>query len=176
MKQGRNVNIWIHKAKQFMFTKKKRFQTTYVSILEDGASGGKVGDIEKINVKNLFKIRLHYIKLTDLWKKIYYDLKSLINSRNPTSKYLRSWNLHSKFNLISYFYASLLIICFEVLILIFYIWISNLTIEVIMRYNLFQTTFCYSYRHLIKKTMAFVYWSTFLVHFTMLAPIQFRAL
>ena len=32
-------------------------------MLEDGASGKQVGDIEKIIVKNLFKIKLHYIKL-----------------------------------------------------------------------------------------------------------------
>ena len=35
-------NIWIYKAKQF--------------IVEDSASGEQVGDIEKIIVKNLFKI------------------------------------------------------------------------------------------------------------------------
>ena len=47
-------NIWIYKAKQFMFTKNNFKQ--HICILEDGASGEKVGDIEKIIVKNLFKI------------------------------------------------------------------------------------------------------------------------
>ena len=37
-----------------MFTKNKFKQC--ICILEDGASGEKVGDIEKIIVKNLFKI------------------------------------------------------------------------------------------------------------------------
>ena len=37
-----------------MFTKKNFKQRT--SILENGASGEQVGDIEKIIVKNLFKI------------------------------------------------------------------------------------------------------------------------
>ena len=37
-----------------MLTKEKFKQL--ISIVEDGASGEQVGDIEKINVKNLFKI------------------------------------------------------------------------------------------------------------------------
>ena len=47
-------NIWIYKVKQFMLTKNNFKQR--ISILEDGASGEQVGDIEKIIVKNLFKI------------------------------------------------------------------------------------------------------------------------
>ena len=46
-------NIWIHKAKQFMFT---IFFKQHIPILDDGASGEQVGDIEKIFIKNLFKI------------------------------------------------------------------------------------------------------------------------
>jgi hypothetical protein len=38
-----------------MFTKKK-FKQQRICILEEGASGEQVGDIEKIIVKNLFKI------------------------------------------------------------------------------------------------------------------------
>jgi hypothetical protein len=33
-----------------------------------------MGDIEKIIVKNLFKIQLHYIKLMNLWKKFVMTL------------------------------------------------------------------------------------------------------
>ena len=47
-------NIWIYKAKRFMFT--NLFFKQHVCILEDGASGEQVGDIEKKIVKNLFKI------------------------------------------------------------------------------------------------------------------------
>jgi hypothetical protein len=47
-------NIWIYKAKQFMFTKNNFKQ--HICILEDGASGEQVGDIEKIIDKNLLKI------------------------------------------------------------------------------------------------------------------------
>ena len=47
-------NIWIYKAKRFMFTKNNFKQR--ICILEDGASGKQVGDIEKINVKNLLEI------------------------------------------------------------------------------------------------------------------------
>ena len=57
--------------------------------------------------------------------------------KNSSSKYLRSWNLRSKLYLVSCFYASLLMIGFEDLILIFYIWVPNLTIEVIMKNNQF---------------------------------------
>jgi hypothetical protein len=47
-----------------MFTKNNFKQ--HICILEDGASGEQVGDIEKITVKNLFKILLHYSKLLNL--------------------------------------------------------------------------------------------------------------
>jgi hypothetical protein len=58
---------------------------------------------------------------------------------------------------------------FKDLILIFSIWVPNLTIEVIMKKK-FKQHFATTYRHLTKKTMASVYRSTLLVHFTMLAP------
>ena len=48
------LNIWIYKAKWLMFTKNNFKQR--ICILEDGASGEQVGNIEKIIVKNLFKI------------------------------------------------------------------------------------------------------------------------
>jgi hypothetical protein len=47
-------SIWIYKAKRFMFTKYNFKQR--VCTLEEGASGEQVGDIEKLTVKNLFKI------------------------------------------------------------------------------------------------------------------------
>jgi len=49
-------NIWIYKAKRFMFTKFNFKQR--ICILQDGASGEQVGmgDIEKIIVQNLFEI------------------------------------------------------------------------------------------------------------------------
>jgi hypothetical protein len=40
---------------QAIYVQKKQFQTTYICILEDSASGEQVGDIEKIIVKNLLK-------------------------------------------------------------------------------------------------------------------------
>ena len=73
-------NIWIYKAKPFMFTKNNFKQR--ICILEDGASGEQVGDIEKIIVKNLFKIESHYIKLMNIWIFFYDDLKFRMNSRN----------------------------------------------------------------------------------------------
>ena len=118
--------------------------------------------------------KYNHIKLNWwIFKKNYNDLNFIMNSRNlkknPSSKYLRSWSLRSKLYLVSCFYTSLLMITFEDLILIFYISIPNLTIEVIMKKKIKQH-FATTYRHLTKKIMAFVYWSMFLVHFTMLAP------
>jgi hypothetical protein len=51
-------NIRIYKAKRFMFTKnhaKNNFKQR-ICILQDGASGEQVGDIEKKIVQNLFEI------------------------------------------------------------------------------------------------------------------------
>jgi hypothetical protein len=47
-------SIRIYKAKRFMFTKRNFKQR--ICTLEDGANGEQVGDIEKISVKNLFRI------------------------------------------------------------------------------------------------------------------------
>jgi hypothetical protein len=59
---------------------------------------------------------------------------------------------------------------FKDLILIFCIWVPNLTTEVIVKNIYFKQHFATTYRRLTKKIMASVYRSTFLVHFTMLAP------
>jgi hypothetical protein len=40
---------------QAVYVRKKQFQQR-ICILEEGASGEQVGDIEKITVKNLFKL------------------------------------------------------------------------------------------------------------------------
>ena len=45
--------------------------------------------------------------------------------KNTSSKYVRSWNLRSRLYLLSCFYAAILMIDFEDLILIFYIWLPN---------------------------------------------------
>ena len=57
--------------------------------------------------------------------------------KNPSSKYLRLWNLRSKLYLVNFFYVSLWMIDFEDLILIFYILVPNLAIEVIVKEILF---------------------------------------
>jgi hypothetical protein len=59
-------NIWIYKAKQFIFTKNNFKQR--ICILEDGASGGASGVIEEIIVKNLFQIQLR-------WPQVYNEFK-----------------------------------------------------------------------------------------------------
>ena len=52
---------------------------------------------------------------------------------NSTSKYLRSWNLHPELELAITFWVILLMISFEDLILVFYIWVHNTTIELAMK-------------------------------------------
>ena len=47
----------MNRQSQAIYVHKEKFKQ-HMSILEDGAIGEKVGDIEKINVKNLFKIFL----------------------------------------------------------------------------------------------------------------------
>ena len=68
------------------------------------------------------------------WPQVYNEVKEY--EKIPSSQYLRLWNLHSKLYLVSCFYASRLMIGFEDLILIFYIWAPNLKIKVIMKNNI----------------------------------------
>ena len=51
----------------------------------------------------------------------------------PTSKYLRSWNLRHELDLAILLWAILLIISFEDLMLIFYIWVPSTTTEGTMK-------------------------------------------
>ena len=88
--------------------------------------------------------------------------------KKSSSKYLRSWKLCAKLYLVRCFFTSLLMIDFEDFILILYIWVRNLKMEVIMKNNQFRQHFASINKHLTKNTMAFVYRSTCLVHFTML--------
>ena len=65
-------NIWIYKAKQFLFTK-KQFQTTYIyfrRLCKWWTSGWR------------WKDNCHDMKLMNLQSKNYYDLKFIMNSRN----------------------------------------------------------------------------------------------
>ena len=59
---------------------KKKFQTMYISILEDGASGEQVGDIERIIVKNLFNITWNWwiFKKNLLWPQVYNEFKEYV--------------------------------------------------------------------------------------------------
>ena len=63
-----------------MFTKNNFKQRIF--ILEDGASGEQLGDIEE----NLFKVWLHDMKLMNLKRENYYDIKSTMNSRHMKNK------------------------------------------------------------------------------------------
>ena len=125
---------------QAIYVHEKQFHTTYIyfrKMCKWWTSRWHWKDNCQKLVQNI--ITLHEIDESS--KKNYYDLKFIMNSRNvkknSSSKYLRSWNLRSKLYLVGCFYASLLIIDFEDLILIFFIWVPNLAIEVIMRNNQF---------------------------------------
>ena len=150
-------NMWIYKAKQFLFTRKK-IQTKFIYCRRRckwWTSGWHCKDTCQKHVQNI--ISLH--ESDESSNKNYSDLNLIMNSRNVKKKlkfkYLRSWNLrlklylvHYNYNvikniIITYFYTSLLMIGFEELMLIFYIWVPNLAIEVILKNNQFYTTFCY---------------------------------
>ena len=79
-----------------------------------------------------------------LWHKIFNGaLNSMMifrNMRNPTLKYLNSWNLRPKPDLAIRFWASLLRIGIEDPILIYFIWVFNTTIEVAMKKHPIWTT------------------------------------
>ena len=62
-------NIWIYKAKQFMFTK-KQLQTMYIYSRRRCKWWTSGWHIEKIIVKNLFKIYLHYMNSMNLQTRI----------------------------------------------------------------------------------------------------------
>ena len=114
------------------------------------------------------------MKLMNLQKN-YYDLKFIMNSRNVKKEFKLKIFKVMKLTFEIIFSQMLLCITFDdrfwiYLILIFYIWVPNLAIEVLMKLINFKQHFATTYRHLTKKTTAFVYRSTCLVHFTMLAP------
>ena len=69
-----------------------------------------------------------------LWRcpQVYIEVKEY-EKNDPTTKYLRSWNLCLKLDSTIFFWASLLMISFEDLNLILYIWVFNTTIDVIMK-------------------------------------------
>ena len=77
-------NIWIYKAKQFMFTK-KQLQTTYIYFrwrCNWWTSGWHWKDNCQKLVQNI--ISLH--KIDESSKNNYYDLKFIMNSRNVKKK------------------------------------------------------------------------------------------
>ena len=80
---------------------------------------------------------------------------------NPTSKYLRSWNLCPKPNLAITFWAICLIINFEDLILIFYSWVPNTTIEGTVKKIQFKQHFATTFRRLTKNILVLVDMSIF---------------
>ena len=90
--------------------------------------------------------------------------------KNPTSKYIRSWNLRPRSDLASTFWAILLMIGFEDLILIFHIWVPNIAIESTMKKFQFKQHFATTFRHLTNTIVVLVYQSIFFVHLTVLAP------
>ena len=70
-------------------------------------------------------------KICNIAHKFIMNSKNMKN--NATSKYLTSWNQCPKSNLAITLWADLLMITFEDLVLIFYIWVPNTTIEGTMK-------------------------------------------
>ena len=87
--------IWIYKAKQFMFTKKK-FQTTHI-YFRSQCKWWTSGWHWKNNCQKLVQsiITLHEVdefsKKKLLWPQVYKEFKEY--EKKSSSKYLRSWNL-----------------------------------------------------------------------------------
>ena len=88
-----------------------------------------------------------------------------------TSKYLWLWNLRPKPNFVITFRALLLMICFKEIILILYISLPNITIKGTMKKEIqSKKHFVIIFTSLTKAIMVLVYWSTFNVYLTVLAP------
>ena len=94
-------------------------------------------------------------KIINIWKHI--DLQ-------------RSWNLRPKPDFAVTFWAILFMISFEDLILIFYVWVSNTTIEGGLKMVQYEQHFATTFRHLTKEIMVLVYHNIFFVYLTVLAP------
>ena len=144
-----------------------------IHILEQGESGVLVGDIEQVIVWNMFKIHklmIIYIVLDDIALKFIMDSRNISETKIPNIKYERSWNLLPKPYLAIFLWALQLVISFENLILIFYIWVLNTTIKSIMKKSQFNQHFATTFMRSIKKMMVLVHGSIFWVHFTKLDP------
>ena len=107
-------------------------------------------------------------------------LKLIMKSRNmkkqkkkqkiPTSNCLTLWALRSKPVLVINYWAILLILSFEVLILIFYAWVLDTIIEGAIKNIQFNKLLATTFRCLTIKTMVLVHRSTFSVYMTVLSP------
>ena len=130
--------------------------------------------------KRLSKFCSKYDKITlNWWFSTYFcvsALKWIMNSRNmsniPTLKYWKSWYLHPKSDSTICFWASLLMISFEDVNLIFYTWVFNTTIKVALKKkSILNNTLLLLLLDLrLEKFMILVYQNNILVHFTMLTP------
>ena len=90
----------------------------------------------------------------------------------PNFKIFKVKKFTSKTYSTIFFWASFLIKIIEDLNLIFYIWVFNIKIEVIMKKKSNLNNTLLSLLGLWPKKMVSVYWSTLLVHFTRLAPMR----
>ena len=76
---------------------------------------------------------MYFLQMFVRCPQMYNEFKEY--KKHPTLNYLRSWNLRPNPKLVICFLASLLMISFEDLILAFYIWVYNTTIEVAVKKN-----------------------------------------
>ena len=84
--------------------------------------------------------------------------------KNPASKYIRSWNLCLELDLAITFWVVLLMMSFEDLILIFYMWVPKKAIVGAMKKMIeFKQHFATTFIHLTKTNMVLVYRSTFCI-------------
>ena len=136
-------NILMYKAKQMLLTKKSQIS---LHVLEDNASGVQVMIFEQVIVKILFKIWsnsiefvIFYIKIWR-WPRVYNEFKKYGRGGSKL-KIVKVMKLRPQPNLAICSCALLLMITFEDLVLVFYIWVLNSTIEVSnwFRHNILDT-------------------------------------
>ena len=161
----------IHLQSQAIYVVKKNIKKS-VHILEDSASSVQCSTQ---NCLDLFKTWWKYNKLMLFLENFVIVPLGLqwiqgIWKENPTSNYFSSRNICPKLELAITFWAVFLMISCEDIILIFYIWILNTTMEGTMKISNLTDILLLLFGHLTKKCMFLVYIKAFFsIYLTMLS-------
>ena len=122
-----------------------------------------------IVVYNIIKL----LQIHGFYKFLWWCLEVYNEFKDHDKKFqFKIFKVKKSMSKTSHFWASLLMMSSKDLNLIFYIWLFNTTIEVIMKVKKiqFKQHFATTFKPLTKKIMVSAYRSTILVHFTNLPP------